>query len=104
MADFFIPKKEDTTITLHDGEAVVEVDISHIQELLVHAYEESEKIGVSWADQFALLFEKDYKLSLSRTSVMLLVNQSKEMVDALKKSFSPSQSSTKGTRSRSPKI
>ena len=103
MADFFVPSEEDTTINVHDGDAQIKVDISHINEMLVHAYDEAEKTGSSWQDHFAVLFQANCGVRLSRTASVLLVNQSKEMVDALKKSYSPQQSSTKGTRSRSPK-
>jgi hypothetical protein len=103
MADFFIPSEEETTINMHNGDVQVKVDISHVQELLATAYDEAEKIGASWTDHFSVLFKKYYDINLSRTAAMMLVSQSKEMFDALKKSSSQSPSSTKGTRSRSPK-
>jgi hypothetical protein len=103
MADFYVPKEEDTTINLHDGEVEIKVDISHINEMLVSACDEAEKTGSTWQDHFVALFQSNYGIRLGRTASVLLVKQSEEMIDTLKKSFSQSPSSTKGTRSRSPK-
>jgi hypothetical protein len=103
MADFYVPSEADTTITIHNEGADTSVDISLIHEMLIASYDEAEKMGSSWADHFIPKFQASCGVHLSRTAAVMLVNQSKEMFDSLKKSSSQSPSSTKGTRSRSPK-
>jgi hypothetical protein len=102
MADLFMPKEEDTTITIHADKGPVNVDITHIQELIIKAYDQAEKSNTDWQDHFTALFQMSYGVRLNRTVTALLINKAQEMLEDLKKSCFESPSSSSDTTSQSP--
>ena len=103
MADLFIPKKEDTTITLHTEDKTIDVDITHIQEIIIKAYDEAETNNTNWQDHFVLYFQAEYGIRLSRTTMAVMIGKAQEMLEVLKKSCFEPPSSTSDTTSQSQK-
>jgi len=104
MADFYIPKDEDTVINLHCGDDTpsIPVDIASIHSIVVEAYDQSEKSNTPWQDHFAVAFQAQYGVRLNKTVISLLVKEAQEMTERLKKSCFQSPSSISDTISPSP--
>jgi hypothetical protein len=103
MADFYIPKDEEITITVHsESGSSVDIDISSVQEMLIKSYDQAEQTDTGWHDHFVVLFQAEYGIRLKRTAAVLLVKKVQEMTEQLKKSCFESLSSTTDTTSPSP--